>query len=749
MSPAPNIDLAVDDKKKPAPAVLKMKNSAGRVKKLQLSANKQFMSLLMEDGTVRIWDFQRGVQRKIQTGRKEQILTDISAVNDKGELLSISNKLGINPHDIISSVIEEKTAINGTDVKHFVSSDDGSLLLVDMGDNELSLWDTKQSKQLWSLDHERGVVNKLALTNNKRYAAVLSRQHGAMSMSAGKLKALTDAVDIIDLETGKVFKSLPNVGDQVVYMRFKDNDTLQLGVSGGVLSDWAVATGRKKPAGDFMEDVDDVDNIRDTYAYVAKDGAVRVGDNQGHIRFSVQNKENPIKFNKLLEGGTKLLTVLANGDSALWDVTSGKKNLRLYSTLQGWTVMDDFGRFDGSDDSIENFSWMLDEKDEVPLDSFSENYYEPGLLTNALHNQGSVNGESEIIEDGFNLPPKVVLQLADQQNSGDKVAVRLDLYDRGGGIDKIHIYQNGRLISDDSNQTQDNGDHHVMTFNITPSAGKNTLKVVASNDKGIENSSSEISFDGKTKAYTSAMRLMTVGINDYKESALKLNYSVPDAELINDVLNNRSSAITSKKLINEKATKPQILAELKDISLGSQQDVLVIYFAGHGVALGKEWYFLPYETKLSPKVEDIVKAGVSASELSDIFKKSKIQHILLMVDSCYSGAGMEAFSTLENGQRYFSRQLSRSLGITVVTAAAKDQEATELQSLGHGVFTYLIAKELEKKNSTQPVTAHGIADIISKSLPEFSKEKMGVIQEPVTYTKGNDFMLTDLLKDKN
>jgi hypothetical protein len=109
---------------------------------------------------------------------------------------------------------------------------------------------------------------------------------------------------------------------------------------------------------------------------------------------------------------------------------------------------------------------------------------------------------------------------------------------------------------------------------------------------------------------------------------------------------------------------------------------------------------------------------------------------------------MEAFSTLENGQRYFSRQLSRSLGITVVTAAAKDQEATELQSLGHGVFTYLIAQELEKKGSTQPVTAHGIADIISKSLPEFSKEKMGVIQEPVTYTKGNDFMLTDLLKDK-
>jgi uncharacterized caspase-like protein len=166
------------------------------------------------------------------------------------------------------------------------------------------------------------------------------------------------------------------------------------------------------------------------------------------------------------------------------------------------------------------------------------------------------------------------------------------------------------------------------------------------------------------------------------------------------------------------------------------------------MALGKEWYFLPYETTLQSTPEKIAAAGITATELGNIFKNSKIQHIMLMVDSCYSGAGMGAFSQLQNGQRYFTRQLSHSLGITVVTATTKDEEAVELKSLGHGLFTYLITKELENKESDGGATAHGVADNVFKNLPVVSKKMLGSSQEPVVYTHGNDFMLTDTADDK-
>jgi hypothetical protein len=360
-----------------------------------------------------------------------------------------------------------------------------------------------------------------------------------------------------------------------------------------------------------------------------------------------------------------------------------------------------------------------------------------------------------MIKSGISLPPKVTLQIAEQQAKGDTLALQLDVYDRGGGIDKIHVYQNGRILSNEhvvvaqQSLQEIDGEHRVLTLNITPRAGKNTLKVIASNEMGIENSSTELSFDGKTKAYASSLKLLTIGIDQYSDDKLNLDYSVTDADSIGQAIKNTSKVAASINLYNENATKPKILAKLKDLSQGVQQDVLVIYFAGHGLALGKEWYFLPYETKMQPSLEQIAATGITATELSDIFKNSKIQHILLMVDSCYSGAGMDAFSKLQNGQRYFTRKLSRSLGITVMTAATKDQKAFELKSLGHGLFTYLITQELQEKDTTQPVTAHGIAESISQTLPVFSKKMLGSSQEPAVYTKGNDFMLTDVLKAPN
>ncbi|MEI6707543.1 MAG: filamentous hemagglutinin N-terminal domain-containing protein [Methylococcales bacterium] len=743
-----------EDNKKTILPILQIKNSAGKVKRLQLSENKQFLSLLMEDGSVRIWDFERGVQRSIMTENKEQALTDISAVDDKGESLSIASKAGIGLHDIISSVTDDKLAINELGINHFVTANDGSLLLMNVGANKLSLWDSKQSKQRWSFDHERGVVNNLALSDDKHYGAVLSRQPNVYAMDKNnKFKPLTDAVDIIDLATGKVIKALPNAGENIVYMRFKNNDTLLVGLASGKLLNWSMAAGSKKAAGEFTESMVAVDNSKEAYAYVAENGTVRIGNGQGHLHLSIQNKDNPIKEAKLLDNGKKLLTVLASGDVALWDVESGKKLLRLFSTKQGWTVMDAYGRFDGSDEAMENFSWLAGEEN-IPLDSFSENYYEPGLLTNVLQNKDYLNSNPEMVADGISLPPKVQLQLDDHQDKIDKVTVKLDVYDRGGGIDKVSVYHNGKLIrneehtTDEQTSTENEAEHRALTLNVTPSAGKNSLKVTASNSMGIESSSSELSFDGKTKAYSSAVRLLTVGINDYKESQLHLNYSVADAQLINDSLKNGSKIANNKLLINENATKAKILAELKEISQGTEQDVLVIYFAGHGVALDKEWYFLPYETKLEPSLKKIVAAGISATDLSDIFKNSKIQHILLMVDSCHSGASMDVFSTLQNGQRYFTRQLGRSLGITVITAAAKDQEAAEMKSLGHGLFTYLISQEIANKESDKSITAHSIAENIAKTLPAFSKKTIGISQDPVVYTKGNDFMLTDLLKGK-
>jgi filamentous hemagglutinin family protein len=740
----------VEDKK-PIHPVLQIKNSAGQVKRLRMSRDRQFLSLLMEDGSVRIWDLQSGMQRQINPQNEKQTLTDITTVDDKGEALSIASKNNYGNYDVTSLTTNEQAANHESDIQHFVSSDDGSLLLLNIGNDELKLWDNKQNKMLWQAHNQRGIVNNLAVSHDKKYGAVLITQPGVYELSenAKKFKPLTDALDILDLNTGKVIKSLPNFGEQVIHLHFKDDNTLQVGVASGKLFDWSLTTGNKTTVANFPENIIAIDSDHDRYAYVSKNGSVRVGDGQQHIHLSIENKNNPFKYAQLIDSGKKLLTVLASGDLSLWNVESGEKMLRLFSSKQGWTVMDEFSRFDGSEDAMENFSWLANEEN-IPLDHFSENYYEPGLLSNVIQNQDYLNNAPDKVTQGISLPPKVELHLSEQQSKGDKVAVQMDVYNRGGGIDKVNIYHNGKIINNEKTQLEDNAEHLASTLNIIPTAGKNTLKVVASNDMGIENSSTELSFDGKTKAYSSAVRLLTVGINQYSDQQLNLLYSVADANSIGQALTNQSKIAASEHLTNNKATKAGILAELRKLSQGIQQDVLVIYFAGHGIAVDKEWYFLPHETKLKPTPEQIAASGITATELGNIFKDSKIQHIMLMVDSCYSGAGIDAFKfkKQQNNQRYFARKMSRTMGITVIAATAKDQEASELNSLGHGLFTYAIMQELQKKDTSTLLSAHGIAESITKTLPVFSKKMLGFTQDPVVYTKGDDFMLTDLNKDK-
>jgi hypothetical protein len=80
----------------------------------------------------------------------------------------------------------------------------------------------------------------------------------------------------------------------------------------------------------------------------------------------------------------------------------------------------------------------------------------------------------------------------------------------------------------------------------------------------------------------------------------------------------------------------------------------------------------------------------------------------------------------------------------MITSAAKDKEAYELSSLGHGLFTYLMTQDIQNDGANH--SAHGIAENIVKTLPAFSKKMVGSSQEPVIYTKGKNFMLTDSSK---
>jgi uncharacterized caspase-like protein len=222
-----------------------------------------------------------------------------------------------------------------------------------------------------------------------------------------------------------------------------------------------------------------------------------------------------------------------------------------------------------------------------------------------------------------------------------------------------------------------------------------------------------------------SLYVFAVGVNQYRNPALNLNYAVPDAKGIAGFFRQKGQLFKKVNIIeiyDEKATKDGILARLRELEKTNPQDAVLIYLAGHGENVKDVWYFIPHELAYPEREEYVQTKGISSAELSSAMKNIRAQKILLLVDACKSGAVLVAFRGFED--RKALSQLSRSTGTHVVAASTKDQFAAEVKDLGHGVFTYTLLEGLKGKaaGGSDTVTVRKLMGYIEEQLPEITKK---------------------------
>jgi len=729
---------------------LKVKNSSGQILDMHLSSNQRFLSLLLEDGTARVWDLEVGVQRPlIQV--KNELITSISASTNKNTLYVASDK-SIALYDFLTAKHIESLSINKKNIKEMTNSNDDLLLVVSDENNELSAWESKSKKQRWSSSVSEGETQQMTINPLNQVLAVLIRKPSLFSSS--------DQLEIRDLSNGSISQVLDNEGTKVTFFRFTQPEILESIYENGDIISWNIVTGAQISSKNTGHSILSVSKTpTGITAYVVDNDNISIVTPSGKEISHISKENIGTKSVKLLENGNKLLTASSNGNAILWDTKTGMKVLRIISTKQGWSIVDNLGRFDSSEKGMPNISWEAGDK-EIPIDSFSKKYYEPGLLATALKNETYLNKKPAAIQKGISLPPELDVVVKDIKTKAGYTELTVEVSGQGGGINNVDLYHNAKVISGnraivgDKSFIKDSRAHRTMKMQLVPINGVNSVKVIASNKMGIEGQSKEVQFKIQKPVQKPVLRVITIGVNQYMDAQLNLDYSVPDAQSIAKLLNSNNFSkfrnIEKRQLYNSSATKLSIMSELVNLSNGEKNDVLAIYFAGHGISVDGEWYFLPHETVLKPDLNYFASVGLSASELSSIFVDSKIQQIILMVDACYSGASVDSFRRLQNSQRHFSRDMSKSVGITVVTATRRDQEAAELSELGHGLFTYVLSKGMGGEADWWPknkeISAHELAKYSTTTIPLFSKKYLGSAQEPTAFTMGKDFSLLSLKK---
>ncbi len=192
---------------------------------------------------------------------------------------------------------------------------------------------------------------------------------------------------------------------------------------------------------------------------------------------------------------------------------------------------------------------------------------------------------------------------------------------------------------------------------------------------------------------------LVIGINDYHAPLARLKTAVNDAQAVGNILQTRYG-FQVRYLLNQNATRFNILDALDRYrnTLG-ENDNLLIYYAGHGYSdrEAQKAYWLPVDADSATSPNRII-----ADDLTTGVRVLPSRHVLIVSDSCYSGAlTRDADAPVpSDGEAAFIRRMLRSRSRTLM-ASGGDEPVSDSGSNGHSVFASAVLHALD--NDSHPM----------------------------------------------
>jgi uncharacterized caspase-like protein len=173
-------------------------------------------------------------------------------------------------------------------------------------------------------------------------------------------------------------------------------------------------------------------------------------------------------------------------------------------------------------------------------------------------------------------------------------------------------------------------------------------------------------------------------------------------------------------------TQANILDALGLLRKAQPNDTIIMFVAGHGITEGLNYNFLTTEAAFSDKVLRY-STIVPWANFQIAIEAAKGRRILFL-DTCHSGNSYNQRLTNDAYQA----------NIVVYAAARWDQQALELNDLGHGLFTYAVVEGMNgaAKNKAGEIRTESLRDYVRARVVEMAR-KMRHVQEP-QYFRGRD-----------
>lgn len=229
---------------------------------------------------------------------------------------------------------------------------------------------------------------------------------------------------------------------------------------------------------------------------------------------------------------------------------------------------------------------------------------------------------------------------------------------------------------------------------------------------------------------------------------MSLNYALADATAFKTEAENDGHTMTTHVktyfITDDQASKDGIMQAFKTVKeTAKPNDILIFYYAGHGVISdkNKEFYLVPNDlTDLQNVDAALAQNGISSKVLQQYASDIAAQKQLFILDACQSAGAFATLVAHDAEQQKSLAVVARSTGTHWIAASGSQQFANEFSQLGHGAFTYVLLQALKgsAKNNNM-ITVNGLKNFLQVEVPDLMKKYNGTAQYPASYGFGSDF----------
>jgi WD40 repeat protein len=649
------------------------------------------------DGNIILWDFQTGDSLSGIRTYKEPIF-DVEFNSDETQVASSSWDATMKIHDL-----------NSGKLLLYVDFESYAAYNMRLHPNDLYLVTARldNSLQLWEIDTRSVVRNFVGHTD------VISSLHFSPDEKTLMTSSWDGSIRLWDLGTGLMTRKLKGHRGPVLYALFSaDGKTVYSAGADRTIRIWDIASGK--------------------------------------ITKTLEGHNSEVTSLLFSPDGKMLISHSVDGVTKFWDLGSSKEFFEhIHIGEADWMVKNPEGYFNGTDNARKYIHFVSGLKT-YSVDQFFNDFYRPDLLPKIFQNRGAT-GDLKGIQGKLSNSPPPSVRVAVLSAGPGKAEVYIRMIDAGAGVQNLKLFHNGKSVAlKPENLSFPNGKGQQTTYKhvVDLVGGTNTFTVNASNKDRIESDPHSAEMFSEHASKSSTCHILAVGINQYKNPRMSLNYAKPDAESFGQLMDSKGAglfkSIQMHTLYDEQATREKILKKLDELSAQiSPEDVFIFYYAGHGSMVDNQFYFIPTETLRLYDASTLDKEAIEAAILQGKFSHIKALKQLIIMDACQSGGSVELLATRGASEEKAIAQLSRSAGIHVMASAGSEQFATEFAELGHGLFTYVLIKALKGEADGAPkdgkVTIYELKSFIDDQVPEMTRKLKGKPQYPYTFSRGQDF----------